>query len=517
MKKTLFILTMLALASASMAQSVLGTQGRHLTAIFSCATFNDPNGTPYVETYFNFNGNSLAYRNIDANSWQATIEMVLTVSRHDSVVHFKKYILSSPVTKLGNVSNEEAFMDYDMPNFIDMQRFSLPNGEYTLHFSLRDTLSKNNPVELDDTLVVSYSDHPQLSSVQPMESAVKTKGAINILSRNGYDMTPYINDFYPEELKQINFFYEIYNIDQEVGNKDFLTLAFIEQKETGSRFEAASFLKRLKSNNLVPVYGSIDISSLPSGNYNLVVEVRNSNNDLMLFHKVPFMRSNPSLKNVVYSNYSHTFASQITDEQLMNYYLSALYPIAKAKEDAMAEELARTPGNMAEKQAFFYQFWLDRDPLNPEGKWNEYLKRLNYVDKTFSYAKRRGYLTDRGRVYLQYGPPNFVRDEKNFVSNRYMGHGDLADPVTANTINRSTSLGQIHYLPYQLWRYNNLPGDDINRCFIFWDEQRSGHYLLLNSNAKGEVQDPGWERRLCQQQLPDDVQGDVGDQFQRGY
>ncbi len=77
--------------------------------------------------------------------------------------------------------------------------------------------------------------------------------------------------------------------------------------------------------------------------------------------------------------------------------------------------------------------------------------------------------------------------------------------------------GQLFYLPYQLWRYNQLPGDEPNRCFIFWDEFRSGFYKLLNSNARGEVRDPKWEQRLSQQQLNEDMKGDVGEQFDRGY
>ena len=80
-----------------------------------------------------------------------------------------------------------------------------------------------------------------------------------------------------------------------------------------------------------------------------------------------------------------------------------------------------------------------------------------------------------------------------------------------------TSQGHVYYLPYQLWRYNKLATDNPNRVFLFWDEHRSGYYTLLNSNARGEVQDPGWERRLSRQQLRENVVGEVGEQFKRGY
>ena len=135
-------------------------------------------------------------------------------------------------------------------------------------------------------------------------------------------------------------------------------------------------------------------------------------------------------------------------------------------------------------------------------------------------------MTDRGRVYLQYGPPDFVRDEKNYVSANRIGSNNEQAPVTMQLGNsqqdgspmyHGTSQGHVFYLPYQLWRYNKLATDDPNRVFLFWDEHRSGYYTLLNSNARGEVQDPGWERRLCRQQLNEGVVGEVGEQFNRGY
>ena len=144
------------------------------------------------------------------------------------------------------------------------------------------------------------------------------------------------------------------------------------------------------------------------------------------------------------------------------------------------------------------------------------------MQEHFSYPLTRGIMTDRGRVYLTYGPPDFIRDEKNFA---IMGHSTGADRVRQDISelgNKSyegdgVGVGQIFYLPYQLWRYNRLSGDDQNRVFIFWDEHHSGNYSLLHSNARGEVQEADWERRLSRQQIPEGEIGEVGRQFNRGY
>jgi GWxTD domain-containing protein len=214
-----------------------------------------------------------------------------------------------------------------------------------------------------------------------------------------------------------------------------------------------------------------------------------------------------------------TFAGTLNDEAQLNEYIEALAPIANEVERRDIYDIINRPG-LEEKQLFLYKFWARREPLNAEGAWRQYKTRIDYVEKNFSWPKTKGIHTDRGRVYLQYGAPDYVRDEKNFVSMRNMGGGVTiirSDEAVGLEDHQVARQGQIFYLPYQLWRYNNLPGDDANRCFIFWDEFRSGFYKLLHSNAKGEVRDMFWERRLSQLQLEEGVQGEVGDQFERGY
>ena len=216
----------------------------------------------------------------------------------------------------------------------------------------------------------------------------------------------------------------------------------------------------------------------------------------------------------------------MTDEQQLNIYLDALYPVASEEEREISQEMIRY-STIEEKQAFLYQFWTRRDAMNPEGEWMKYKERIDYVQEHFSYPRTPGIHTDRGRVYLQYGPPDFIRDEKNYVSANRLGSNNEQpyntmqlsnnNPNTRSDGYTGTSQGHVYYLPYQLWRYNKLETDDPNRVFLFWDEHRSGYYTLLNSNARGEVQDPGWERRLCRQQINEDVVGEVGEQFNRGY
>lgn len=512
MKRLCLILTALAAFATPAAVTA------QMQALFGYSTFYLPQeDRPYMETYLQVDAWTVGFVQQPSGVYKATVEVTLVARQQDSVVFAKKYDLGSPT--VGSLDE----LDF---SFLDVQRFALPNGVYEIELTLRDKSNEEQrPAMVTEKVVVNYDgSHPALSSLQLMADATPTVGEGNMLSRGGYDMEPYVSDFYPEQVEQLNFYYEIYNIEREVGRKPFLTLAYIERAETGARIEGMQTASRKNSAPVVPVYGSLDIKELASGNYNLVVELRNRDNQTMMYKKVSFYRSNPGVKAKEISDFAMTFAGKYTDEKQLDIYLDGLYPIASELEKEVSRELIKRPG-LEEKQAFLYRFWTARDAMAPEAAWLKYKERIDYVQEHFSYPRTPGIHTDFGRVYLQYGPPDYVRDEKNYVGANKIGSRQI-QPFNTMQSNEGqaptdgiagTSQGHVYYLPYQLWRYNKLETDDPNRVFLFWDEHRSGYYLLLNSNARGEVQEIGWERRLCRQQLPEDVVGEVGEQFNRGY
>lgn len=508
MKRILTLLTLLCALLPAHAQ---------MQAMFGYSTFYLPSEErPYMETYLQVDAWTVVFEQQPNGSYRATMEVTLIVRRQDSIVYVNKYDLNSPTV----ASLDE--LDF---SFIDLQRFSLPNGIYDVELSLRDKASEAPASTVTEKVVINYNDRqPKLSSVQLIAEATPTRGEGTIFSRYGYDMEPYVSDFVPQQIEQLNFYYEIYNIDNEVGSRPFLTMAYIEQQETGARVEDIQAVSRKQSSQLVPVYGTLDITELASGNYNLVVELRNRDNQTLLVGRTPFFRSNPGVKGAKISDFANTFAGKYNDEEELDLYLDALYPIASEMEKQVSRELIRRPA-LEEKQAFLYRFWTERS-MAPEKEWLKYKERIDYVQANFSYPKTPGIHTDRGRIYLQYGPPDYIRDEKNFVSANRIGTGTHASPIATNSpMQQSTggetevpaSQGHVYYLPYQLWRYNTMPGNDANRVFIFWDEHRSGYYNLLNSNVKGEIQEIGWERRLSRYQLSEGMIGEVGEQFNRGY
>jgi GWxTD domain-containing protein len=63
-----------------------------------------------------------------------------------------------------------------------------------------------------------------------------------------------------------------------------------------------------------------------------------------------------------------------------------------------------------ERQQFVEQFWARRDPTpdTPENEFKEeHYRRIAYANNHFA-SKVPGWKTDRGRIYILYGPPDEI-------------------------------------------------------------------------------------------------------------
>jgi len=91
-------------------------------------------------------------------------------------------------------------------------------------------------------------------------------------------------------------------------------------------------LKKQKPSKVVAILGEFDIEKLPSGNYNLVVDIRDKNNQSILLRKSFFQRNNPEYdfrnKDFLNANLENTFVSKIDFPDTLVEYLKCIRPIA---------------------------------------------------------------------------------------------------------------------------------------------------------------------------------------------
>ena len=426
-----------------------------IKANFSYSTFSSPSNATYLETYLNFNGTSLEYVKT-GNVWQATIEITYVFKQDDKIIDFKKYNLKSP---------EYADSNSIKTNFYDQQRIPIPSGKYEFEITLKDINSSEKAFSTIQDLELNYIENTiQLSDITLIESFKKTETK-NILSKSGYDLMPYTSDFYPEEFEKLLFYAEVYNTDK-VMEKDeaFLINYFIESFESKQIIGNYRSFKRETPKPVNVVMSSFDIKKLPSGNYNLVVELKNKDNKTITLKKVFFQRSNATANELLVSDdYINSFVTTMTATEL-ELYIKALAPISTQIELNFAKNQLSAKDPELMKQ-YFYNFWLTRNATNPEEDWKKYKELIKITDELYSTSIKKGFETDRGRIYLKHGKPNTISEIKNETST----------------------------YPYEIWHYYGIEGRS-NVKFIFYSPDIvSNDYPLLHSTLPGEIYNATWK------------------------
>ncbi len=445
---------------------ITGLQAQKLNALLSYSTFYSPKDGPYIETYLRIADNSIHLEKTKNGKYQGKVQVIMMFKKNDSIINFDKYELTSP--ELDSVSNTSSF--------IDQQRFSLQNGNYNFEiqiWDMLDTLSK--PYVTLQPITIDYDNNKvSVSGIELIESYSTTK-APSIISRAGYDLVPNISNFYPANANKLIYYSEVYNTKKALGiDQKYLISSYIQILETGKTLQDYIRYKKETSSDVSVVFGEFDISMLPSGNYNLVIEAHDKNNELIGVNKLFFQRSNPKIQltvdNIATNKVSSSFAGRITDIDTLREYIRYLQPISDNQEIAFSMSHLEK-ADLLTLQKFFYMFWSKRDPLQPEKSWLDYLDRVNMVNMAYSTQISKGYQTDRGRVYLKYGPPNSISESYN-------------EPAA---------------YPYEIWHYYELENGQRNKKFVFYTKDIvTNDFSLLHSDVTGELSNYRWQYFLFQ-------------------
>ena len=118
-----------------------------------------------------------------------------------------------------------------------------------------------------------------------------------------------------------------------------------------------------------------------------------------------------------------------------------------------------------EREQFVEQFWERRSPNpgSPENEFKEeYYRRIAYANERYA-SGIPGWKTDRGRIYIMYGPP----DEND----SHPSGGSYARPMEEGG-------GETSTYPFEQWRYRYIDGIGNNIILEFVDPSMSGEYRL---------------------------------------
>lgn len=476
MKKFIFALLLTAIFSAYSHPS----EARNLRAFFSYATFYSPQDGPYIETYLSVLASSLTYLPNANGKFQGTLEITILFKQNDSIRTFRKYNLLSPEVT-----------DTNQTNFVfhDQQRIILPKGQYTMEMIISDKNSGMPAYTLDEPISVEYNNENIWVSAIELVERYTTTTTPSSISKAGYDLIPLPVNFYPTSVNKLPFYAEIYNTEEVLGSGEkYLLRTYIESYEYHRKIDELIFQKREDVKPVNVLFHEFDISNLPTGNYNLVIEVRNKNNELLSVSQVFFERTNSNVEAQQLASdadVTGSFIASIDNRDTICEFIRCLRPISTESEKYWVDQNIKTADMLTLKRYFLF-FWEQRSPDYPELGWRKYKFEVDKVNANYSTAIRKGYETDRGRVYLQYGPPNSI----------------------------SESLHESSLYPYEIWHYYTLL-NQRDRKFVFYNPDLvTNDYELIHSDAIGEITDYQWKLKLKRRDFithnPDETETDFG-------
>lgn len=494
MKNIIFIISSLILSLSTLGQYVADEQKkpdekeRNIQVFFDYKNFASGGTDNYVETYLQFTAYTIKHQLNKFGKLQGELEITQIIKQEEKIVDFKKYSLKTPEV-----------IDSVYEDFTDVQRFSLDPGFYQLELVIKDVLSspvKEVTAEQNIEVKPLNEDHISVSDIELIAAASQTDENSNF-TKSGYHIIPQVINFYDEQTDKIAYYIEIYQSDQFIPEQGFVLKHYIEDYTSGKIISNTERIKRMSTGAVVPYIGFIPIVTLESGNYELVIELLNKNQERIYKSEVFFQRSNPSadvqMEDIADVDIDNSFVQNIPKDSLL-YTFESVMPIASINErKTIVQEMRRikksgefTQNDELKIRKFIHLFWKKTDPVETEVAFYKYQDQVRYTEEEFGTAIMEGFRSDRGRVFLQYGPPNSVVDRPNEPSS----------------------------YPYQIWHYYKI-GKFSNKKFVFYQPDLvNNDYEILHSDLQGEIKNYRWQHDLHKRNSPN---GNIDDPNDGNY
>jgi GWxTD domain-containing protein len=321
--------------------------------------------------------------------------------------------------------------------------------------------------------------------------------------KSGFEVLPNPHRRYGLLLTELPIYFEVYDLREEQPD-DTLLVRYSIINKSGHEMYATENPIDLRG-NVVGSTALFSITSLPAGSYLLSLSLVSPDGEVRAESRRKF--------DVAWSVYSWG-----------RHEIEALGDLAYIFTDKELETFkSLSPGDQEE---YLRSVWLEMDPTPgtvENEALNEHFRRVKYADQNYTSAKTRGALTDRGRLYIKYGPPDDIQShysDYEFVKNTTDIRGG-SEPVPTDPFSRvglktgssdegswdqavsnddmlseQTGGSMVHGKAYEIWTYDG-PGQPVRQLpdrlarsakmrFVLVDERGFGEYRIVYSTEKHE-------------------------------
>ncbi len=410
--------------------------------------FKNAQDSTYIELYFSINNSTITYKNNEGG-----LDIAIYIYQDSTIVAYDLYHLTPPA-------------DIDSNNSIlDLKRLYIPYGELRMEITATDSKDTSNKTYIYKEInnPVPPANKPYLSDIALISNYKKATPS-DPFYKAGYSLYPYPINYYPPEENKIIFYTELYNTEHIAGEM-FLVNTSIVANNTNQIVNGLSYFSKQKKQLVNVIFSEFDISNLPSGNYELLIEIRNKNNILQAYQRLLIQRKNNiNQAGITDVEMALSFVNNIPQEELIE-DLQALKPITSELEYNRIQNLVQSD-SLPMMKRYFLSFWQNRSPIDPQEAWLVYEAKLKKANELYGTKIYKGYETDRGRFLLLYGSPSY----------------------------KYTATWDDSRRPYEVWIYDyldNTAQNNVKSVFIAHNTV-TNEYNLVYSDIRGEVSDAGW-------------------------
>lgn len=423
------------------------------------ARFFGDESTVFLESYYSFRTDELSYT-YDDGKFNGGINISVEIKQGESVLDRDGWTVPSVGTDSTIVTIGKTL--------VGLRKYFLKPGAYDFKIFAVDINNKERVDSLRFPINISLfpTDREAISDPEICSSIKQIpKDENNIFYKNTLEVIPNASLLFGPGLPILYYYIEGYNLLQKDASEEYLLKTTVLDA-AGKEIITHEKNKKRVNNSSVEV-GTINTASLKGGTYTLKISISDTVRRTAAVSMKRFFIYKPGQVDSLQSLSSGGMVSSeyalMTDADIKEEYESISYIITDA-EKKQFEKLSELDA----RRKFLYDFWKRRD-IDPSTTINEfkeeYMKRVAFAKQTYTSAFKKGWKTDRGRVYIVYGPPDDIE--------RFPSSYDSE--------------------PYEIWNYNSIQNGVV---FIFTDRTGQGDYRLAHSNHRNELQDENWYNQI---------------------
>jgi GWxTD domain-containing protein len=445
-----------------------------LTLMADYATYYVPSDTTiYIELYYSLYRHQLGFIGSDDNDYRYAGVLVCA----DVFDRQGNKVDSASTYFLSRVTDESELARKDVRLF-DYLPMKISPGDYRISLSAIDDVSK---ITGQTSLSVTVPDYRSigfgLSAVEfayeIRDVGIDSAGINPRLIKEGRLVVPNPAAAFMFGSDTLLYVYsELYGVDTSSADDSGFLVSYMIKDSAGNMVRDFGQARYDKPGPSAVLSTSLDIVDIPAGTYYLLVGARDISAGAETVASKRFTLYRPGQP-----------AAEPDSADVQTMVDIAWFHLSEA------EKIQVGKLSLQGKLNLIRQFWRDKDPnpMDPENPvYDEAVRRFAYANEYFSRTslERNGWRTDRGRVYIMYGPYD-EQDEVVLSGKSY---------------------------PYIKWTYYELEGGCV---FLFVNDFVAGavDYRLVHSTHPRERYDPQWQLILDDEDKSEQDWLDLEDRF----